>query len=166
MKPKYKTIIAIIAIIAWLFLIYYLSNMNTHESNSKSIGVINNIVEKVLNTTYNLGITSQKPDKNYINTIATKLNYPLRKIMHMSVYFILCLLIIILIPNIHKSPTNPLKITILAISLCFIYAITDEYHQTHIIGRTGQLTDVLIDTSGAIIAGTIYITRFAIKNYK
>ncbi|RJR24367.1 VanZ family protein [Candidatus Microgenomates bacterium] len=34
--------------------------------------------------------------------------------------------------------------------LTVLYALTDEYHQTWVLGRTGKLFDVMVDTSGAV----------------
>ena len=42
----------------------------------------------------------------------------------------------------------------------FLYALIDEFHQTFIPGRSGQFSDILLDTAaglvGIIIFGTIY----------
>ena len=35
--------------------------------------------------------------------------------------------------------------------LAFLYAISDEYHQTFVLGRNGTWIDVLIDGTGAAI---------------
>lgn len=35
---------------------------------------------------------------------------------------------------------------------CFLYACTDEFHQSFVPGRGAAFTDVLIDTSGALVA--------------
>ena len=40
--------------------------------------------------------------------------------------------------------------------LCFIYAISDEIHQLFIPGRSGSITDVLIDMTGSIIGIILY----------
>ena len=45
---------------------------------------------------------------------------------------------------------------ITALGFCFIYACTDEFHQSMIPGRGPAFTDVLIDTGGALLFGTIY----------
>jgi VanZ family protein len=39
-----------------------------------------------------------------------------------------------------------------AILLTILYAVSDEYHQTFVPGRNGQLADVLIDSLGGLIA--------------
>ena len=45
----------------------------------------------------------------------------------------------------------------LAILLCGIYAATDEYHQTFIPGRSGEIADILLDTTGATFGVIIYV---------
>lgn len=43
-----------------------------------------------------------------------------------------------------------------AFALAVAYAISDEIHQTTVVGRSGRLTDVLIDSAGAF---TMHLTR-------
>lgn len=43
-----------------------------------------------------------------------------------------------------------------AVLLCGIYAATDEFHQTFIPGRSGEVADVLLDTAGATFGAFIY----------
>ncbi|MBU2577595.1 VanZ family protein, partial [Patescibacteria group bacterium] len=38
----------------------------------------------------------------------------------------------------------------LSLVLTVLYALTDEYHQTLVSGRTGKLFDVFIDSMGAL----------------
>ena len=65
----------------------------------------------------------------------------------MSEYAILLLFVYY---GIHK--TIRYKYTLLgSLLISFIYACSDEIHQLFIPGRSGQFTDVLIDTSGALI---------------
>lgn len=52
----------------------------------------------------------------------------------------------------------------LAVVVCVIYAVTDEAHQFFVPGRTGSVTDVLIDSAGAAVGAfadkfTKYIRR-------
>lgn len=37
-----------------------------------------------------------------------------------------------------------------ALFMTVLYALTDEYHQTWVLGRTGKLFDVLVDSLGAV----------------
>ena len=77
-----------------------------------------------------------------------KLNKPLRKCMHASVYFVLSILIFNCLKTFKISGW---KTVIIPIGIAFLYACTDEFHQLFIDGRTSQFTDVLIDTFGAIL---------------
>ena len=43
-----------------------------------------------------------------------------------------------------------------AVPFCAIYAATDEYHQTFIPGRSGELADILLDSLGATFGIFIY----------
>lgn len=47
----------------------------------------------------------------------------------------------------------------LAILLALLYALTDELHQRFVSGRGATLTDVGIDTAGALVGATIYFRR-------
>lgn len=77
-----------------------------------------------------------------------KLNKPLRKCMHASVYFVLSILIFNCLKTFKISGW---KTIIIPIGIAFLYACTDEFHQLFVDGRTSQFTDVLIDTFGAIL---------------
>ena len=132
-----------------------MSNMDTNESNNKSMSTINGIIEKSVDTTNELGITDKHPSKDKMNQVVNKLNYPFRKIAHASEYLIFSILLIIALKNSGIS-----KVYLISLFICFIYACSDEFHQTFIPGRTGQFIDALIDTFGALIG----IILFTIKN--
>ena len=57
---------------------------------------------------------------------------------------------------------------ILSLSVSVLYSVSDEYHQTFVSGRSGELRDILIDSLGAltgiIFALVIYKIHKAIKN--
>jgi VanZ family protein len=50
-----------------------------------------------------------------------------------------------------REPVIPL-----AWALAFLYALSDEFHQTLVPGRTGTFLDVLIDGSGAVIGLSLW----------
>lgn len=56
-------------------------------------------------------------------------------------------------------------IFILAIILSFLYASLDEYHQLFVPGRSGQIKDVLIDTSGAVLGSLVFTRLINIFNH-
>ncbi len=149
-----KIIISWLLVIIWMSIIFIFSNMDTNESNDKSKGTISQVIEDTVHTTNGMGITDKHPSNEKIDTIAEKLNVPFRKCMHASVYLILAILLISSLKTIGITNKKTIFLTVL---LCFIYACTDEFHQTFVEGRTGQFSDVLIDTVGSIIGCGIHI---------
>ncbi len=138
-----------------------MSSMDTNESNDKSKKTINEIIEKSVETTNNWGITDKHPSNSKIEQIIEKLNKPLRKVAHASEYLILTILLIVALMN---SGVKGKTVFIIALIICFLYACTDEYHQTFVNDRTGQFTDTLIDTLGGFMACLVIIVkRYIIK---
>ena len=163
--PK-KFVFVLLAII-WCIVIFIFSNMAGNESNEKSKATINNLIDTTLEVTNDSGITDKHPSEKKMNSVINKLNKPLRKCMHASVYFILAILIFF---GLKSFKVEGFKISIIPIITCFLYACTDEFHQLFIQGRTSEFTDVLIDTLGAIIGilliNLLFKIRYRIKNRK
>jgi len=88
-------------------------------------------------------------------------DFILRKIAHILEYAILTFL---LFRAFHSTGNQPRanKALALAIIIAFLYALSDEYHQTFIFGRQGKLGDVGIDGVGILIIGLVWY----IKNRK
>ena len=153
-------ILRISLLIFWMLIIFNFSQTNGEKSSGKSIGIIKNVVVKVGNGLYNIKIINaillkacffgNKPlsDKN-ATTIANNLNYPFRKILHMSEYFILAILFYRVYILYKKK-----QIYLLTFLSAVLYAISDEFHQLFT-GRTGTIVDVLFDSIGILFA--IYI---------
>ena len=157
-----KQIISWLLVIIWLIVIFMLSNMPSIESNYKSERTIYKTIEKTLYRTNNIGITDKHPSTDKLNNISEYLNKPLRKFMHASVYLILSILVL----NAFKV-SNIKYIYLYTLIFCFIYACSDEYHQTFILGRTGKFIDVIIDTIGTSIGLYLYkITTKLIYRFK
>ena len=146
-----KTLSWILVLICMLS-IFYLSNMNSNESNNKSKTTITKVIDKTTTIT----------NKDKENQLVEDINPYLRKCAHASIYFILSILLLISLSITINKKTS--IIYLINLIICITYAITDEYHQTFISGRTGQITDVLIDTLGSIL-GIILFYIFC-KKYK
>jgi len=91
-----------------------------------------------------------------------KFDFILRKISHVVEYLILVSLL-------HRAfaasfSINPLRLFIYPAALSFLYAITDELHQSLVPGRNCSIRDVLIDTIGIIVFYIINIFVFRKKN--
>ena len=158
-----KKVIYTIITVIWLIVIFIFSSMNTDESNGKSKQTIKHTVEKTAEISENIGITENKPTQKQINKTVNKLNVPLRKCAHATEYAILAVFVILTI-NSYTSKKYSVKKVILVILFCFIYSLTDEYHQSFVPGRTSLFTDCLIDTSGSIFICIIYTFIIKIKD--
>ena len=79
----------------------------------------------------------------------TSLNLGLRKLAHFSEY---ALLLTVMYWGL-KSLVNLTPRTLLAVvlTLAIVFAISDEFHQAFVPGRTSQLLDVMIDSMGASV---------------
>jgi VanZ family protein len=47
---------------------------------------------------------------------------------------------------------TPIILALLSIAFCSLYGISDEWHQSFVVGRESDSTDWMADTSGAILA--------------
>lgn len=82
------------------------------------------------------------------------IQFPIRKAAHMTEYavFTLCVLFALYVWRLQSAP---LYCAGLLITLA--YAASDEFHQLFIPGRSGQFSDVMIDTAGGLAAILIII---------
>lgn len=83
-------------------------------------------------------------------------DFVLRKLAHMFEYGVLFVLLFLAF----KKTTSLAKRKALWLSflLTVLYAASDEYHQTFVPGRHGCLSDVSIDTLGAV-AGVVFVQK-------
>ncbi len=161
MKKRIILIIVLsLLIILWIFAIYKLSSMNNKNSNGKSSSIITVFIEDALDITNKYGITNSHPNEVKLEKASALLNTPLRKVMHAFVYFVLSFLIILMVNVIFKNKKFVLSFIITTL-LIILFSSLDEYHQTFVVGRTGQFKDVLIDSIGGmcgiIFYGTYYL---------
>lgn len=150
MNKNFYKLLSFCLVIIGIIIIFLFSSMDATESNSKSKQIINKAITKSAEVSNDLGVTNVNTESQKKIAIVNKLNPPLRKCMHASVYFILDLLLCSFINSLNLE--NEYLKYILSVIVVFLYACTDEYHQTFVTGRSGEFRDVLIDTLGGIIA--------------
>ena len=131
--------------IAWIIVIFSLSNQNSNESSSLS-HLILNIFNELFNTTIQ--------DDSAIRMVA-----------HSSEFALLTLLSYIALSSTNKISNrtsyaeSPVKLMrsdnemniIFTLWFSVINAIVDEYHQLFVSGRDGTILDVMIDLIGIVI---------------
>ena len=54
----------------------------------------------------------------------------------------------------------PLRVFLPPFAVCFFYACTDEFHQTFVVGRSGEFRDVCIDSGGALFGILLVLLLF------
>lgn len=157
MKKAIKVIILLSIAVIWMICIYKLSGMNSKNSNGKSTDIIALFIEDTLEITNEYGITNSNPNAQKLARVSQLINAPMRKVIHTTVYFVLAFFVMILL-NIIFDHKKYLLTLIIAVVLCIGFAMLDEYHQTFVEGRTGQILDVCIDSVGAICGVLFYST--------
>ena len=96
-------------------------------------------------------------------------NLLLRKLGHFSEYAILGFFTFAYFSNIFKTGKEKIQFRttfFISFLFCFSYAVSDEFHQTFVIGRDGNFMDVLIDSGGVLFGIIISIILFSVKILK
>ena len=73
------------------------------------------------------------------------------KLAHMISYGVLAIAIFLAWSEQQKNST-PQTVMLLTLAFCFLYGISDEFHQSFIPGRTVSFYDLLADGTGAAMA--------------
>ena len=129
-----------------MFAIYSLSAEDGQMSNARSEIVTEKIKEQVntrLETTEE-GIALSERIKYFVilhSPYGSDWNANIRKLAHFSIYFTLAAGIYITLA--------------FTVGICFCFAFGDEYHQKFT-GRTSSMSDVYLDTFGALVSTCIW----------
>ncbi len=149
-----RKIIKLIIVVLCMAIIFSFSTDTGTESNKKSDGVIISICK-----TFIKHDLSTKEKEKYINKYVKLV----RKSAHFLIYLILGISIISLIKEYQIINSKALLI---AITISFLYACSDEIHQLFVNGRTGKIIDVLIDTLGSIVGVYLYYYIYKFRRKK
>lgn len=148
---KIYNMISWLAVIVWMSVIFYLSHQVASDSSQLSSGITEFVV-------------------NSINQIVPKLNLELeqmsffvRKAAHFTAYFILGVL---LFHAFGRMGIVSMRGGAFSFVIAVLYAISDEVHQLFIPGRSGEVRDVLIDSSGALMGIIVYLVILLIIKRK
>ncbi|MDD3924554.1 MAG: VanZ family protein [Erysipelotrichaceae bacterium] len=143
---KMVTILSWTSVIFWMAIIFWFSDQPATASNQLSTGIIDQLFH-----IFNIA-------KADFGSLYNTLNFIIRKQAHFFVYLVLGILIInaFFVSDIRFDHAK-----LMSIILGIMYAASDEFHQIYVIGRSGQLTDVLIDSLGVLCG--IYIYCYLMK---
>ena len=149
--------ILIILLLIIFSTIFGFSNQNREKSSSLSRRVTEAIVE-INPLTNKLSIEEKEKVVEDMHTV-------IRKLAHFFVYMVVGILLMLLCKTYEMKE---IKRWIISIIVGGTYAMTDEFHQLFIQGRSGQFSDVILDTSGVFVGALIIylIAKIAEKHKK
>lgn len=145
----------------------------SHEQSTKVVNIIENAQgnkeksqaenkDKAVNNS-----NSSQQNKNNINVQqeeASNLDRIVRKNAHAFMYMVLAILVCGALFSYNKSGKGMI---IYILFICLFYAVTDEFHQSFIPGRTSLVSDVLVDFMGALIGlAFFYLSYYKIYKRK
>lgn len=143
-------------ILANMAVIFLFSAQNGAESDQSSGRVTRFVAQIFVKDFDGLSPMEQK-------AVIDRIHPPLRKIAHMTEFGSLGALILLFLLT-WKGRLLPRYIASLA--AVFLYACTDELHQSFTDGRGPSFTDVLIDLSGALICCTVLVALILIWKHR
>lgn len=140
-------VISSVATIGIMALIFWFSSQNSYDSSDVSRGFLMFII--------NLFPGAADLDDGAKLELVYSLHGLIRKIAHFSIYTALG---ISSVAAVWSFSGKPIKWSILiSVPFCAMYSLSDEFHQSFVSGRSGELRDMMIDTSGALFGGIILI---------
>lgn len=128
--------------LVWMAVIFAFSALSGEESGSQS-GWIVDIITALLP----FDISPEATDI---------LTFAVRKLAHFTEYAILGTLYIQALRAWDRNDRERLWL-IISTALCFIYAATDEFHQSFTDGRGPSVRDVFIDAAGGFFGGAVSV---------
>lgn len=140
--------------IFWLFLIlvivdmaviFMFSSQNAEKSSEVSKTIVETVVEKIID---------KVDESNKLEVKQDSLEKIIRKTAHFVLFALLGVFTFLMLKTSGWIGKN-MYIFAFTLAICIVYAISDEVHQLFISGRDGNVIDVVIDTSGALIGMSI-----------
>ncbi|RDU25239.1 VanZ family protein [Anaerosacchariphilus polymeriproducens] len=125
-----------------MYFIFSFSGQTGDISGGLSFKISHKIItigDKILNTHL---------DSEQINDYAEKIHTPVRKVAHMTEYFLLTMAVSF---PLYLYGIRGIRLILFASIFCFAFACSDEFHQSFISGRGPSIKDVGIDSIGILI---------------
>lgn len=152
MKLNIIRIILSLLLLGTFFIIFGFSSQNGEESSSVSKKVSEAVID----------LTNKNVNQNDRTKMVETLEPIIRKLAHFSIYLVVGLLLMALANTYDLSFKRKFVICLIAGAL---YATSDEIHQLFVSERSGQITDVLLDTFGVFV-GSLIASKIKVVNLK
>lgn len=147
MKKIVISVLLIAMVFGWMLFIFSMSAEPAEVSSETSGNTIRGVLGFIYPGFRDLSEAQQ-------NEIVDACQHFARKLAHFSIYTVLGILLEV---NALYHFKKKWQISILAILAGVLYAVSDEIHQTFVPGRSGQVSDVVLDTVG-VISGVVLVT--------
>ncbi len=147
MRNKVRTIAGILALF-WMCVIFSFSAQEKQESSEVSEAFSYRMVSST-GVLFHLHL-----DEEQLREIAGVIEHTVRKAAHMTEYGILSILYYVWLGKWQFSMSRK---SIMAIIFAALYAASDELHQLFVPGRAGRISDVMIDSTGAVIGVLVFL---------
>lgn len=134
-----RQIIFIILSVACMVIIFMFSADNADDSSEKSGRIVEAVV-KIFVSDYDEMTPEQQEE------ILGRISFAVRKTAHFTIYMALGFCVSGVFSKVKLISVN----TPITLIFCFLYACSDEFHQSFSPGRAPQFRDVMIDTAGAL----------------
>ncbi len=141
-----KRVLLWTAVFVWMALIFFFSAQTAPESSGQSGTLIRTILSWIDSSFETLTIAEQE-------LRIEELQHIVRKLAHMSIYGVLGMLCMGALCT-HRL--GKWKRPLCAFAISAVYAMSDEWHQTMVAGRSGEIRDVCIDSLGALL-GVLFV---------
>ncbi len=141
----------------WMIFIFWMSAASAEESTDMSLSVGYAVGRIVVDEFDSLSAEAQEE-------YAEQIDHPVRKTAHFMEYTVLGILFSVdLLLFIRLTVMSRFLLAWIA---GIAYSITDEFHQLFVSGRSGQLTDVLIDGSGVLLGCIVILVVCMLYSFK
>ncbi|MGN0301502.1 MAG: VanZ family protein [Anaerotardibacter sp.] len=152
-EDKFRLLLLGVLLLAWAVVIFAFSANTGEESQGMSDGFIVCLLETLVPDYSGWAVVKQLE-------IQQLLSYPIRKTAHFLEYAVFGILAYFFFVQLTKvvsvksgnkpTPFSFKKSVLAAAALSVMYASFDEFHQLFVGGRSGQFSDVIIDSFGAV----------------
>lgn len=150
MKENFLRAILLILLLGTLFLIFGFSSQDAEESG----GLSSSIAKFILKQVNHDEIEDGQP-------ILERTESVIRKIAHFSIYTLVGLLLMSFVSTYDLQENKRIMISL---GIGALYATSDEIHQLFVPGRSGQMSDVILDSMGVLLGILMVLT--ALELYK
>lgn len=147
-KKNILRVILLILLIGTFSIIFGFSSQNAEESGGLSSKITRIILSKINNGE----ILKQEH-------IVKRMEKIVRKIAHFSIYTIVGILIMAFVSTYSIKELDRIAISLIS---GIIYAYSDEIHQIFVAGRSGQITDIILDSMGVLFGNLLMLVLLKI----